>query len=191
MTHKLSNGGTREAANERTGNDWSLSASPSRSLITKLEIVLETTGGEDSTFDTKPKPKPARSHLVEVEFLTCAEDLQLPGVGEIWLPDIWRLKFELDALVNQKIKPPASFDMPFKASWKAMVPGTCRNLDWCKGLSTNELSWENRLAPKPCDNRGSKGNMYWDSPSKSMKKNQLFLIIASDSGVSNFYTRRT
>jgi hypothetical protein len=33
--------------------------------------------------------------------------------------------------------------------------------------------------------------MYWDSPSKSMKKNQLFLIIASDSGVSNFYTRRT
>ena len=83
MTHKLSNGGTREAANERKGNDCSLSASLSRSLITNLEIVLKTTGGEEPPFDTEPKPEPARSHLVEVELLTCAKDLQLRGVGDL------------------------------------------------------------------------------------------------------------
>ena len=191
MTHKLPNGGIRTAANESTGNDWSLSASLCRSLITKFEILLKTTGCEDSPFDMEPKPNPARSCLVEVEFLTCAGDLQLPGRGERWLPDICRLKFELDALVNQKIKPPASFDTWFKASWKAIVSGTCKNPDWCNGLSTNELIWEKRLAPNPCDNRGSKGNVYWDSPFKSMNNNQLFLITASNSRVSNFYTGRT
>lgn len=67
--------------------------------------------------------------------------------------------------------------MELKVSSKAMLPGTYMNLDWCRELSTNELNWENKWPPKLFDKKGTKGNIYGDPPSRSMKNNQLFHCI--------------
>ena len=161
----------------------------------KLEILPKITGVPDFPIDLNLKWYPARLCLLEVTFLTCAEDVQLLGSEPCILPAMSWAIFEVDVLEHQKSKAPANFDIHLNASWRAKLPGTYKFRDWRIELSTNKLIWEDKWPPKLCNTMGSIGKMSGEPLSRSMKNNQEFFIffhvcLISEMGTSKSWTEK-